>query len=591
MTEIDIGELLEKDLTAYNLVVQVSQQDDCLLIMLNRSAEDRVDYTTLTAEIADRIKALHLPEIHTLLLCSRVLGEYEVDWQTQLELISSPVEAIAQVVQEQEDSSEFSNVASQTTETSKVEASVELTEATADFQEFKLSDYCFTRNKGLLTFKILLPSEQIAKLVQFFHALPDSAKESVLPLLKSFFLASESPPNEQFDSEIQQWFEQLTALNDADIRTASIWLSRYCFNPEKTIAEVIVILEPEPAETTPAQVESQEEAAIASLQVSTTETVRKPTAQIPTRTPISKTRKKAQQTKLHPLALPLGWLVFTLVAIALAVHSVNPSELVAKACKNTTGKQEYCRLAVQLVGELTFHNVSANAAPLTSEEKTQSVRACEDFGNIRAGKTLREVRETKIPPVLSSYGEEVVPGIFLAEVKQTNFKEAGATVRTACAIAKSEKHLVIRNTDVIPNNWPVEAYKGKPIAQESLKKAMGVYGVLVALGAGTLFTAVGIFIAGMFSLGIRLDSLETLFKVAFLLGIVETMTSMIPSFSIVVGLALESLSLGVISAVIKGFDVEWANGYKMVAAGAITIIATRTLLNLLLLSAIASFFN
>ena len=96
---------------------------------------------------------------------------------------------------------------------------------------------------------------------------------------------------------------------------------------------------------------------------------------------------------------------------------------------------------------------------------------------------------------------------------------------------------------------------------------MGVYGVLVALGAGTLF------------------------KVASLLGIVETIASTIPSFSLVVGLALESLSLGVISAVVKGFDVEWANGYKMVAAGAITIIATRTLLNLLLLSAIASLFN
>lgn len=291
MTEVDIGELLERDLVAYDLVVQVSGQDDCLLVMLNRPADSCLDYTTLSAEIVERIETLHLP-IRTMMLCSRVLGEYEVDWQTQLELISSPVEAIAQAIQEQEASSESSQ----------------------DSQEFKLSDYCFTRNKGLLTFKILPPSENIARLIQFFHVLPESAKESVLRLLQSFFLASESLPTEQFDLEIQQWFEQVTGLNDADIRTASIWFSRYCFNPEKTIAELMVILEPQTPEPTVAQVEPQE--AATSKQVPTTE-IRTSTTQAPTRTNISKRPKKAKQTKLHPLALPLAWLVFTLLNLLL----------------------------------------------------------------------------------------------------------------------------------------------------------------------------------------------------------------------------------------------------------------------------------
>lgn len=67
--------------------------------MLNRPADSCLDYTTLTAEIAERIETLHLP-IRTVMLCSRVLGEYEVDWQTQLELISSPIESIAQAIQE-----------------------------------------------------------------------------------------------------------------------------------------------------------------------------------------------------------------------------------------------------------------------------------------------------------------------------------------------------------------------------------------------------------------------------------------------------------------------------------------------------------
>lgn len=73
MTEVEIHELLESDLAAYNLVVQVTHQDECLLITLNRPADSILDYTALTEAITARIKTLQLPGIHTILLGSRVL--------------------------------------------------------------------------------------------------------------------------------------------------------------------------------------------------------------------------------------------------------------------------------------------------------------------------------------------------------------------------------------------------------------------------------------------------------------------------------------------------------------------------------------
>lgn len=472
-----------------------------------------------------------------------------------------------------------------------MEATIESVDATAVLWEFKLSDYCFIRNKSLLKSELLPPPEKIAKLVRFFHALPDSSKERILPILEAFFRSSNLLPIEQFDLEVQQWLEQLTQLNDTEARKASIWFSRYCFNPEKTITNLMAVLEAETAKAAAAADENEPAIASPPEQAPTiaskTETAQERTAQAPTRTNIPQTRRTAQPANWQVLALPIGWVILTGIVIILAIRSVNPSEMVDTACRNATGSQEYCRLAVQLVGELTFQQASQNAVPLTPERSDRSLKACEVFGNLRAGKTLKEVTNTNIP-VLSSSGEEVVPGIFIADVKQTNFKEGGSTVRTACVFRNTNTGLERLGTDVISNSWPDEPYKSKPIHQESVRKALGIYNVFITLGAGTLFTAIGIFIAAVFGLGIRLNSLDTLVKAAFFLGTVEVIISTIPTFGWVAAIALESLALGLVSAVVKGFHIEWAGGYRLVAAGAVTIIAVRALLLLALFGLIAS---
>lgn len=79
MTKFEIAEIIESDLAAYNLVVQVSQQDESLLITLIRPLDSNLSYTSLTRAIAARIKTLQLPGINTLLLYSRILGEYDID--------------------------------------------------------------------------------------------------------------------------------------------------------------------------------------------------------------------------------------------------------------------------------------------------------------------------------------------------------------------------------------------------------------------------------------------------------------------------------------------------------------------------------
>lgn len=244
------------------------------------------------------IHTLDLPDIHTLLLCSRVLGEYDVDWQTEIELIVSRLESLSDTIQTQEKiSSEVesfieesetiqtatpiisestselkttfveSSVTPITSEhTSNPESTLETTvETPATEGEFKLSNYCFIRNKALVTRKILPPDEKLAELVQFFHALPDSDKEAILPILEQFFRSAQAVTTEQFNSEIQQWFAKLTQFKESEIRTATIWFSRYCFAPEKTIAEVMEVIDFKAVKAAAAEESAREQTASAKL--------------------------------------------------------------------------------------------------------------------------------------------------------------------------------------------------------------------------------------------------------------------------------------------------------------------------------------
>lgn len=619
MSAVEIDELLESDLAGYNLVVQVTQQDECLLVMLNRPADSDLDYPALTETITARIRMLELAGIHNLLLCSRVLGEYDADWQAELSLLAPPQELIPDAIDREDTSSEppldiisiqletdagstseppLQSAATPPIPEANSEVAVVSTDVTA-IPPSKFSHYCFTRNKTLVTRKILPPDPKLAEIVQFFHALPDCSQEAVLPILDRFFHSPEPVSTEQLDSEIQQWFEQLQQLKESEVRTAAIWFSRYCFNPEKTMAEVMEVIEFEAVKAAAAQAAAKETAIAAPSQnpttISRTETTPK-SAPKPSRNSTPTSRLPAKATTWQSLILPIGWVIFSLIAIVLAVRSVNPTELVATACQNATGKQEYCRLAVQLVGELTFHEISQNTVPVSEENRSSSIETCAIHGNIRAGMPFEQAFKTK-PPVLSSSGEEVLPGIFIVDVKQKSLKEPEVTVRTACVFANTKSEpatetaaqaeMALLAVDTIPINWPDESYKRKPLQHETLKKTLGIYNVAISLGAGTVFTAVGILIAAMLELGIRVDTLASLYQAAFIFGVLEATISTVP-IGWLGGLAFNSLILGLVSVFVKGFHVQWTEGYKIVGCGALVIILTRFILNLALLSSIAA---
>jgi hypothetical protein len=135
----------------------------------------------------------------------------------------------------------------------------ETAEATATapvvIEEVDLSSYCFIRNKLLLDSAIKPPSKEVMDLIAKLHFFSAVEKEQIAPLLDNLY--RQPPKKEESSGEsdlyqvgevdlrelpepIQAWFQAIIALDPEPFRKSAIWFSRYCHNPQKTIAELSI---------------------------------------------------------------------------------------------------------------------------------------------------------------------------------------------------------------------------------------------------------------------------------------------------------------------------------------------------------------
>jgi hypothetical protein len=118
-----------------------------------------------------------------------------------------------------------------------------------------LSSYCFIRNKLLLSSSIKPPSPEVVELIASFHNFPVAEQNQIATLLDQLYRQPEKndessgesalyQPNEidvqTLATPIQAWFQAVIALDPEPFRKSAIWFSRYCHNPQKTIAELSI---------------------------------------------------------------------------------------------------------------------------------------------------------------------------------------------------------------------------------------------------------------------------------------------------------------------------------------------------------------
>jgi hypothetical protein len=619
MNDTDILYALDHACQGLNLIFQVVRETDTLYIYVNRPAEQALAHEILAGKVQRAIAALEIPHLKNLCIYSRELGTVEPEWETLIPLISSEANATeanaieypsSEVTQETvaKESTKHSHEASAAS-SERLESEINPTTENTD-----LSQYCFTRNQALLTSDILPPTESIAHLVQRFDALLLSQKQEALPLLESFFRANSFPSLDDLDSETQTWLHQLAQMNPTDLRKTAIWISRYCLNPEVTMSQVTAILPLDKAAapvaaSVPTSTQSSAQATLLAApesslaQYAAAAPARSRAAREPERIlPEPSVSQSLKREKIQPplvryaLLVPLIWLLCTATLIVIDVQSQKNPQVSEEFCK-TAKSQSYCQLAVQLMGAeqvQRFQKETESEPPMIEGVKEKSVTDCEIKAYFNSGFTLKDGKENNVPrdPIVSLKQETVFPGLFLVDVQLV--AKAGGTVRTACAYHQTVDPIMLRERPsklaaaVIPTDWPTEPFENKTYRDTS-QTSWTIPNLLRLIGTNTLFTAIGLLVAVYFGLGIQVDSLETLYKSAFFLGISETLAGFIPMFGFLRMTVLEVLALMLTTVLVKDLTLEWSAGYKLIASGALVIIFVRMLLNWLLFFTIMSF--
>ncbi len=208
MNEQEVARWLEQALADLRLRVQVKAQplqdnaeDYALVVMLNRPADVVLNYEHLTTWLQKAI-ASRYPQVKRLALYSRPIGQQQADWKTQVRLMPEP--------------------------TTGRERTLEL----------DLSRYCFVQDRQLLTADLPQPSSVVRQAVLGFHNLTAGQKEEVLPLLPTLFRNPGAVSTAMLSVDAALWLEPLKSLNPHELRLLSVWLSRYCFNSSRALADL-----------------------------------------------------------------------------------------------------------------------------------------------------------------------------------------------------------------------------------------------------------------------------------------------------------------------------------------------------------------
>ncbi len=586
INEDAISQALDRACNNPSLYFQVTAQEPYLSILINREAESELDYNTLAKTIQETITLFSLPaEIQYLALYSRVYGVSNTDWETSIEL-ERQVEAslpLAPTPEEPKEAIESPTVEAvgQASSPSHKETPSSLDKET--LSSLDLSQYCFIRNHSLLTASIIPPPAEVARVVLFFHNLPDSEKEQVLPALEPALKKAKVQEDNSFSPEVNQWLEEIAGFNPEQSRKASIWFSRYCNNLERTISELTAVLEPpapEPespaSESNPPSRPQQEETINLEKPVNRVAPSYSTSGEPTPRTRPKGGKKRAAQPKWLPIAAIVVVLAI-LTVVTISVFPVFQTPKVAKVaalCQDSPS-QSYCQLAIDMVGgEESLRNTANSAVSFNSDGKEEAISECKSASDLLPAALLWGDFKSE-----ENFAQEVLPGIYVTDLQLRFPREPEAEIRVACIMQNSDRDRdpTLVAMDTIPKNWPEEPYQNKEeLAEETsetwkilngvaLIEKLGNLGVSISFIIDVGCSAIALYLVSMVGwIGIGVNSLKTLWTVAAIWGTFETIISLyLPSLGIlaIFSMLVRLIAFWIISLLVKGLKLDLTGGY------------------------------
>ncbi|GAP94705.1 hypothetical protein [Leptolyngbya sp. NIES-2104] len=524
-----IAALINRSLQPKGILAKVVFQDGYLKIMLE--GETTPDQAVFVSYVQQGIVALDIPNLHTLQVFGRVKGTTKPDWT---EVVPLQVEtAIAQS-----------------------ETSVEPVETAIDINEDAIVSHL---NQAIgsetITFSAELTGAILnitAKTDQLLEG--DTFAKSIRESLFGLSLTG---------IESVQLYKQKTRSN-----------ARYKIKEFTLVQETSSIAEPEKTES----VEPRTSIVNSAPQMRSSVT-------------LVDSRPRRQSNKIAQF-VPLAIIIIVFVFVSITrLLSVPPSA--ADLCRASSIEKQRCLLAVQVAGEQTIIDAKKDAIANTQQAEYQGLEAAKTLAFADAQIELEEKHEGNSKllssiKVTSSKSEEVFRGVSLVDVQIGDPKTPETIVfRKAVVLQHSKRGLRLLSDATIPNNWPTQAYTGTS-ETEKVSRSLKVHQIFIVLGGSIVFTSVGLFIANLLNLGIRIFSVQTLFRTAVVLGTVEATLLLILGRNWIFGIPFGSVALLITQMIVKDLKVDWEAGYRVVAAGVGVIIITRVLLNWMLFGLIFS---
>ena len=450
----------------------------------------------------------------------------------------------------------------------------------ADANPNSLIQYCFVTNKKLLTDTAPDPDKDIIRMVKFVHHLSESDRHQLLPILDSYFRGGITPGLEETLPAIQNWFEQLKALDENKQRTFFIWLSRYCFNPTTTLEEFQAIATQNAAQMDNKSRSGTEYSLVNVKSDVSTSSVDEDLVSEPSQT----------TSIFRKMLVPGLWSLATIILILLGIMNHNSNIVVGTAqvpplCNTSIGSKEHCRLAVNLAGERAIAQAKKSLFPMSEVTEIVADYGCARYTNLKAGIEIANIAP-KTTPVISSRGEKIFPHIYVIQTEQKHAKRAG-NIKVGCVYTtgqgqRSPKKLA---ADLIPIDWPASYYQ-KQSGQDNI--SFGIYANPINLGLYTIFAALGMALSSWLNLGLRINRTHTIYLVALMLSIVQLTISLLPSFGLLGAIVIPILTILSASFLFKDFKLNWSRGYPSVAVSVLVIVAVQFSLYSLCLGMIGS---
>ncbi|MEO0803058.1 MAG: hypothetical protein AAFY57_12375 [Cyanobacteria bacterium J06642_2] len=135
-------------------------------------------------------------------------------------------------------------------------AHIEIVQATSEpvaipemSESRSLPDFCFVKNKLLLSAPLPPPHPKVARAVLAFHGWDSATQLAIAPVLADFFQNPNPNLADRIPAEQRQWLVDLAAFRQDRRTSVAAWLSRYCSKPEAALRELDRKLSLEPQGT------------------------------------------------------------------------------------------------------------------------------------------------------------------------------------------------------------------------------------------------------------------------------------------------------------------------------------------------------